>query len=107
MSQTDTTPADLVGSAAAILTGSLVALASSLAIRVVLARSLTPADLGALLLGISIVSFAGVSASLGLRTAGARRIAARLAAGDRPGAGATARTSLLTALTSGALVTAG
>ena len=98
--------ADLVGSAAAILGGSLAALAASLAIRVVIARTLSPAELGALLLGISIVSFAGVSASLGLRAAGARRVSALLAGGDAAGAAGAARTSLAAGALSGAVVTA-
>lgn len=95
---------DLTLSATAILAGSGAALASSVALRVVLARALDPALLGSLLLALSVVSFAGGVASLGLRQASARRVAELRAAGRRRAAAGAGRTALLLAAGSGALV---
>ena len=52
---TDRTDPHLAGSTVAILAGSAATLVSSLAIRVVLARTLDAAALGAVLLGIAVV----------------------------------------------------
>lgn len=99
--------ADLAVSATAILAGSGVALVSSLVLRVLLARSLDPGQLGSLLFAISAISFAGGVASLGLRQASARRVAALRAAGRPRAAAAAGRTALLLAVTAGGAVTAG
>ncbi len=66
-----------------------------------MARSLGPDALGALLLGISVVSFAGGAASLGLRMAAGRRIASAVAGGRSSDALRTARTAVGIAVLAG------
>jgi len=92
---------DLEGSAAGVLLGSGVAIASALGVRVAMARSLAPDDLGAVLLAIAVTSFVGMVASFGLRSATARRIAERLALGRNAEAESAARTALGLAFASG------
>lgn len=96
-------PIDLEGSAAGVLLGSGVAIASALGVRVILARGLSPSDLGAVLLAIAVTSFVGMAASCGLRSASARRIAERLALGARAEAESAARTALGLSLATGLL----
>ncbi|HXU32807.1 MAG TPA: lipopolysaccharide biosynthesis protein [Thermoanaerobaculia bacterium] len=84
----------LEGSAAGVLLGSGVAIASALGVRVAMARFLAPDDLGAVLLAIAVTSFAGTVASCGLRSASARRIAERLALRAPAEAESAARTAL-------------
>lgn len=95
------TRTSLEGSAAGVLLGSGVAIASALGVRVIMARALAPGDLGAVLLAIAVASFVGMAASFGLRAASARRIAERLALGSGAEAAAAARTSLGLAAVSG------
>ena len=73
---------DLLRPTAAVLGGSLAALAATLALRVVVARTFAPADLGLLLAAIALVSWAGGVASLGLNPAVARHAAEQRAAGE-------------------------
>ncbi|HEV7669690.1 MAG TPA: lipopolysaccharide biosynthesis protein [Thermoanaerobaculia bacterium] len=91
----------LEGSAAGVLLGSGVAIASALGVRVAMARFLAPDDLGAVLLAIAVTSFAGIVASCGLRSASARRIAERLALGRSEEAESAARTAIGAALATG------
>lgn len=84
-----------------VLAGSGAALVATLAVRIVLARSLTPADVGVLILATAIATALGAAASLGLSPAAGRRIAGLLVLGQRSQAGRTARTSLLLALAAG------
>ncbi len=93
--------AGLEGSAAGVLLGSGVAIASALGVRVILARGLSPGDLGAVLLAIAVTSFAGMVASCGLRSASARRIAERLVLGAGAEAESAARTAIGLALATG------
>jgi len=85
---------DLTRPTLAVLASSMVALVSTLALRVMLARALTPEELGVLFAGIALVSWTGGISSLGLNAAVARRAAALLAEGDRDGARVAARTAL-------------
>jgi O-antigen/teichoic acid export membrane protein len=85
---------DLTRPTLAVLASSTVALVSTLALRVMLARALTPGELGVLFAGIALVSWMGGIASLGLNAAVARRAATLLAEGDRDGAHVAARTAL-------------
>lgn len=96
-----TAPVDLEGSAAGVLLGSAVAIASALGVRVAMARNLAPDDLGAVLLAIAVTSFVGTAASCGLRSASARRIAERIALGRAAEAESAARTALGLALATG------
>lgn len=100
---TDRAVASLEGSAAGVLLGSGLAIASALGVRVVMARSLRPDDLGAVLLAVAVTSFVGMVASLGLRSASARRIAERLALGRATEAVAAARTAFQLAFATGLL----
>jgi O-antigen/teichoic acid export membrane protein len=72
---------------------------------VVLARLLTPADLGRFSLALALVSAAGGMAGLGLPMLAARRIAGARSRGDHEGAAATARSSLRLAAAAGTAVT--
>lgn len=92
----------LARSTAAVLAGSAAALVSSLAVRVVMARTLDRDALGAVFLGISIVSFGGGVASLGLRWSAGRRISALLAEEREAEASRAARTALAAAAAAGA-----
>jgi O-antigen/teichoic acid export membrane protein len=94
---------DLLRPTAAVLGGSLAALAATLALRVVVARTFAPADLGLLLAAIALVSWAGGVASLGLNPAVARHAAEGRAAGDDRRARLLAGSGLRTASASGAL----
>ena len=94
---------DLLRPTAAVLGGSLAALAATLALRVVVARTFAPADLGLLLAAIALVSWAGGVASLGLNPAVARHAAEQRAAGDDRRARRLAGSGLRTASVSGAL----
>ena len=58
-----------------ILAGSGAALLTTLAARIIMARALTPAELGLILLGVALVSGVGGAASLGLGAAAGRRAA--------------------------------
>ena len=97
----------LATSALAVLAGSVVALLASLAVRVVAARVLGPADLGWLLLGIAVVSAVGGVASLGLNSATARRGTELIAAGGHLERGSTARTALGIAVLAGIIAATG
>lgn len=87
----------------AILAGSVTALAGTLALRVLIARALSPAELGVLFLAVAIVSSTGGVASLGLNPAAAQRLALLSARGDREGMHRTSRTAMVTAAGAGAL----
>lgn len=100
---TDRAVASLEGSAAGVLLGSGLAIASALGVRVVMARFLAPDDLGAVLLAVAVTSFVGMVASFGLRSATARRVAERLAVGRSAEAESAARTALGLAALSGLL----
>lgn len=107
MSDQTTGPDRLAASALAVLGGSGVALLASLAVRVVAARVLGPADLGVLLLGIAVVTATGGAASLGLNSATARRGTELIAAGGGQARGSTARTALGVALLAGIVAAVG
>ncbi len=81
-----------------VLAGSGIAVLASLALRVVLARLLVPAELGLLLLGIAVVTVAGGAASLGLNLAASRDVAALRAVGR---AAAAARLAVRVAVVAG------
>jgi len=100
----DAADSRLARSTVAVLAGSAAALVSSLAVRVVMARTLDAGALGAVFLGISVVSFAGGVSSLGLRWAAGRRIAALLASSRKAEAARSARTALVAAAAAGAVV---
>ncbi len=87
--------------ALSVLGGGLAALLSSLLVRVLMARTLSPNDVGVLLFAIAVVSAAGGIASLGTNAGLAHRVAERRARGDEAGARRTARTGLFLAATSG------
>lgn len=93
--------ASLEGSAAGVLLGSGITIASALGVRVAMVRFLTPDDLGAVLLAIAVTSVGGMVATSGLRSASARRIADRLALGARPEAQSAARTAIGLSLATG------
>jgi O-antigen/teichoic acid export membrane protein len=94
---------DLIRPTAAVLGGSACALAAALALRVVVARTFPPAELGLLLAAVALVSWTGGAASLGLNAAIARHAAERRAgAASGPGCrrqrhGTTAISGALTA----------
>lgn len=77
-----------------VLAGSGTALAGTLAVRIILARALTPAEVGALILTIALATALGAVASLGLAAAAGRHIAELLSLGRRDDAGRAARTAL-------------
>jgi O-antigen/teichoic acid export membrane protein len=99
-------PAAIARSTLTVLAGSAVGLTGALAIRILLARTLTPADVGVVVLGMGITSAAGGVATLGLGQAVGRRVAELRASGREhlaraSGAGALAMgagSGLLTAL---------
>ena len=76
-----------------VLLGSLGALLGSLVVRSLMARALSPADLGSLVLATALTSAAGGIASLGICPAAGRRIAALRALGDEAGTRVAARTA--------------
>jgi len=100
-------PIRLVAPALAVLGGSAAALLGTLAVRVVLARTLAADQVGLLLLAIGVVSAIGGVASLGINPAAARRISQLRSHGAVNGARETARAAVLSALAAGALATAG
>ena len=65
----------LGGATLVVLAGSGVAVLASLAVRMLLARLLSPAELGLLLLAVAAVSVAGGVASLGINVAASREVA--------------------------------
>jgi len=94
-------PRNLTGTTLAVVAGSVAALLGSLVARVVMARALSPAELGVLLAAVAIASALGGVLSLGLNPATTRRIAALRASGAPEEAHATARTGLRLAATAG------
>jgi O-antigen/teichoic acid export membrane protein len=84
-----------------ILSGSGAALLTTLAARIVMARALTPAELGLILLGVALVSGMGGAASLGLATAAGRRVADLRASGRTVEAHASGRSALAIGAASG------
>jgi O-antigen/teichoic acid export membrane protein len=92
---------ELTESATAVLVGSGVALASSLLVRVIMARTLASDELGALLFAIAVVSVGGGISTMGLRPASARRIAGCLATDDSVVAADASRTALVTGFFTG------
>jgi len=85
----------------AILTGSGAALLTTLAARIIMARALTPAEMGFVLLGVAVVSGVGGVASLGLSSAAGRRVADLLASGRAAQARASGRSALAISVASG------
>jgi O-antigen/teichoic acid export membrane protein len=85
----------------AILAGSGVALLTTLGARIVMARALTPAELGFVLLGVAVVSGVGGVASLGLSPATGRRVADLVALGKTAEARACGRSAVATAAVTG------
>jgi O-antigen/teichoic acid export membrane protein len=94
---------DLLRPTAAVLGGSAAALAATLALRVIVARTFPPDELGLLLAAVALVSWTGGVASLGLNAAVARHAAEQRAAGDERRARALAGSGLRTAAVSGTL----
>jgi O-antigen/teichoic acid export membrane protein len=92
--------------ALAILAGSFAALLTTLAARIIMARALTPAELGFILLGVALVSGVGGVASLGLASATGRRVAELLAGGRTAQARASGRSALNLSAASGATAAA-
>jgi O-antigen/teichoic acid export membrane protein len=91
----------------AILAGSAAALLATLAARILMARALTPAELGYVLLAVALVSGVGGAASLGLASASGRRVADLLATGRTAEARTTGRSALAIGAASGAAAVAG
>lgn len=81
-----------------VLAGSGTALAGTLAVRVLLARALTPSEVGALILAIAVATALGAAASLGLSPAAGRRVAEQLSLGRGGAAGRAGRTALVASL---------
>lgn len=106
MTRLDLSRSTITVPALAVLAGSVSALAGTLAVRVVMARALTPAELGTVLLGIAVVSGAGGVAGLGLATAAAERIARLRVAGDAEQVRRCAASSFRLGLGSGLVMTA-
>lgn len=102
MVRLDLSRSTVAAPALAVLTGSVWALAGTLAVRVIMARALTPAELGVVLLGIAVVSALGGVAGLGLATAAAERIARLRVGGDESGARRCAASAVRLGLVSGA-----
>lgn len=90
-----------------VLAGSAGALVGTMAVRIIMARALTPAELGIVLLGIAVISAAGGIAGLGLATAAAERVARLRAAGDTVLASRCAMTSLSLGAAGGLAASAG
>lgn len=90
-----------------ILIGNGVAMLTSLLLRILMARSMAPADLGLVVLGIAIVSGVGGIAGLGLNTAAAHRIAMTPDQTRAGGMLAATRTALVVGIGSGIVVTLG
>lgn len=97
---------DLTRPTLAILAGSLAALFGTLALRILLARALTPAELGVLFTAIAMVSWAGGVGSLGLCGAITHRVAGFLARHEDSLARQTARTGVILAAISGMVAAA-
>jgi len=90
----------------AILAGSGAALLTTLAARIIMARALTPEELGIVLLGVALVSGVGGAASLGLASATGRRVAELQAAGRTAQARASGRSAITISAASGAAAAA-
>jgi len=86
-----------------ILAGSLGALLGSVVARVLMARALAPAELGVLVLAITVATALGGVASLGLGAAGARRVADLGADRRRTAPRAAARTAVAIGAAGGVL----
>ncbi len=89
-------------STVSVLAGSGVALAGSLVVRVLMARALSPGDLGLVLLGIAVVTPVGAIAGLGTNAAVAQRLAECRSRGLDEHARSVARKALLLAGATGA-----
>jgi O-antigen/teichoic acid export membrane protein len=96
----------LAGTTLVVLAGSAGALLGSFVVRLVLARTLVPAELGRLTFALALVTVAGGIAGLGLPLLAAQRIASALAVGHHEAAGATARAAAWWALAAGLAVAA-
>ena len=90
-------------STVSVLAGSGVALAGSLVVRVLMARALSPGDLGLVLLGIAVVTPLGAIAGLGTNAAVAQRLAECRSRGLEESARSIARRALLLAAATGAV----
>lgn len=106
MARLDLSRSTVAAPALAVLAGSVSALAGTLAVRVIMARALTPAELGVVLLGIAVVSAVGGVAGLGLATAAAERIARLRAGGDEEAAKRCAASAVRLGLGSGSTLAA-
>lgn len=106
MARIDLSRSTVAAPALAVLAGSVSALAGTLAVRIIMARALTPAELGVVLLGIAVVSGVGGVAGLGLATAAAERVARLRAGGDEEAARRCAASAVRLGLASGAVMTA-
>ena len=89
-----------------ILAGSGAALLATLAARIIMARALTPAELGLILLGVALVSGVGGAASLGLAAAAGRRVADLRAKGRTAEAHISGRSALVISAAGGGAATA-
>jgi O-antigen/teichoic acid export membrane protein len=90
----------------AIFGGLLGALLGSVVARVLMARALSPDELGLLFFALAAASALGGAASLGISSAGGRRIAELRAAGDDAGARRAARTAAVLGVGCGSLAAA-
>lgn len=106
MARLDLSRSTVAAPALAVLAGSVSALVGTLAVRIIMARALTPAELGVVLLGIAVVSAVGGVAGLGLATAAAERIARLRAGGDEEAAHRCAASAVRLGLGSGAAMSA-
>ncbi|HPC81872.1 MAG TPA: oligosaccharide flippase family protein [Thermoanaerobaculaceae bacterium] len=106
MPRLDLSRSTVAAPAMAVLAGSVSALAGTLAVRILMARALAPAELGLVLLGIAVVSALGGVAGLGLATAAAERVARLRAGGDGEAARRCAASAVRLGLGSGAAMTA-
>ena len=104
MSGTAATRGGLGPGTVLVLLGNGVAMLTSLLLRILMARTMSPAELGLVVLGIAIVSGVGGIAGLGLNTATARRIAMLPDEARASGARAATRTAFALAVVSGVFV---
>ena len=102
MARLDLSRSTVAAPALAVLAGSVSALFGTLAVRIIMARALTPTELGVVLLGIAVVSALGGVAGLGLATAAAERIARLRAGGAEEAARRCAQSAVRLGLGSGA-----
>jgi O-antigen/teichoic acid export membrane protein len=86
-----------------VLAGGLVGAMAAFVARIVMARNLSPAELGDVTLAITLVSALGGVAALGTSASAAHWVALALAEGDRPRAESAARTACWMALGVGAV----